>query len=356
MTFRFKALITTASLLALVSGEAWAQNNWLKGVSVDGVIKIAGSYLRDYDEVDSSDIIVHTAILGINAQPAPWVKGRMSFKYEENKTDLTVDDGYITLGDHAQNLPFYARFGSMVVPFGKFTTNMNSDSLTLVLGESAEKAAQFGFNLQGAYGSIFAYNGATQDDGNNTIDHYGANLGFTKTINNLNIDIGASYLLDIGDTGTLSNALVDSGVNFGADYDYVAGIGAHLVVTAGPVTFIGEYIAALDEFKPEQLSVRSSSGADTPEVFNAELGVTFNAVDKPITLAIGYQQTSDAEDLTEARFGFVPETRMLGTIGMGIFDNTRPSLEYALSEDYDEENGGTGEDAQNISMVLAVTF
>lgn len=356
MLFRFKPIAVAAGLMGLVSSDVlMAENDWIKGVSVDGLLKIAAVYGNDYYEKDTSDIIVHTAILGINAQLNQWASGRFSYKYEENKTDLSVDDGYITLGDHANGLPAYLRMGQFVVPFGNFTSHMNSDPLTLVMGESAEKAVQLGFNASGAYGSVFGYNGATQDDNNDTIDHYGGNIGFAKDMGQFSVDVGVSYLSDFGDTGTLSAALEPAMMSpLSPAYDYVAGLGAHLIVKAGPAFFIGEYITALDPFEPEYLAFKGE-GAE-PQVWNTEAGLTFNMAGQELTLALGYQATEEAVGLMEPRASHLPESRILGTVAMEIYENTTVSIEYAVSEDYDVEDGGTGEDAESASLVLAVEF
>ena len=171
MICRLKPVVTAIGLVGLLSSQVvMAENDWIKGVAVDGVLKVLGGYTRDYEKNDSADVIVHTALLGITAQLNPWASGRFTYKYEEGKSndELFVDDAYVTLGDHANDLPVYVRMGAMVVPFGNFTSHMNSDPLTLVMAETPEKVLQLGFNAGGAYGSVFGFNGATQEDENNT--------------------------------------------------------------------------------------------------------------------------------------------------------------------------------------------
>jgi hypothetical protein len=359
MTFRLKPLAAAISLMGLLgSNVAVAETDWIKGVSVDGVLKVLAGYSRSYNDEDSSDIIVHTAVLGINAQLNQWASGRFSYKYEEGKTDLSVDDGYITLGDHSNGLPAYLRMGSMVVPFGKFTSHMNSDPLTLVLAESAEKAVQVGFNAQGAYGSVFAYNGTTQEDSNDTIDHYGANVGFNRNFGQFGVDVGVSYISDLGDTGNVSkvveiNYLVGN-IKDWSNYDYVDAIGAHLIVSAGPVRFIAEYISALDEFQPGQLGAKRAE----PKAWNAELGFNFPMGGRKLTFALGYQATEEAWYIIEPRATHLPETRILGTIAMELYENTTVSIEYARSEDYESGDyaTATGDDSDSANVVLAVKF
>jgi hypothetical protein len=330
---------------------AIAEHDWLSGVAVDGVLKVMAGYSKDYADKDASDIIVHTAVLGITAKPNEWTTGRITYKYEENKTPLSIDDAYITLGN-LDKTPGYLKIGQFVVPFGNFTSHMNSDPLTLVMGEAAEKALLIGFEMNGAYASVFSFNGATNDDTNDTIDHFGANAGFAKKMETMGFDVGVSYISDIGDTGTISE-IVPNGPN--TNYDYVDGFGAHLVVNMGPAFFIGEYITALDNFKVEHFPYKGD-GAE-PKAWNVEAGLTLNTMGQDLTFALGYQGTDEAVGLKDPRSGIqLPETRILGTVAMEIYKNTTVSLEYAVDEDYDVEDGGTGEDGESASLLLAIEF
>jgi hypothetical protein len=350
--FQLRPLVTAIAMIGLVSNEvAVAANDWLSGVAVDGVLKIMAGYSKDYADKDASDIIVHTAILGITAKPNEWTTGRLTYKYEENKTPLSVDDAYIVLGNLDKS-PGYLKMGQFVVPFGNFTSHMNSDPLTLVMGETVEKAVLLGFEMNGAYASIFSFNGATNEDTNDTIDHFGARAGFAKKMEKMSFDVGASYLSDIGDTGTIS-AKVPNGPN--TAYDYVDGLGVHLVANMGPAFLIGEYIMALDNFKKEHFAYKGE-GAE-PQAWNLEAGLTFNTMGQNLTLAVGYQGTDEAVGLKDPRSGMqLPASRILGTVAMEIYKNTTVSLEYAVDEDYDVEDGGTGEDAESASLVLALKF
>lgn len=350
--FQLRPLVTAIAMIGLVSNEvAFAANDWLSGVAVDGVLKIAAGYSKNYAKKDASDITVHQAILGITAKPNEWTTGRLTYKYEENKFPLAVDDAYVVLGNLNKS-PAYLKLGQFVVPFGNFTSHMNSDPLTLTMAETPEKAALLGFDMNGAYASVFGFNGSTNEDMNDTIDHYGANVGFTKKMATMSFNVGASYLSDIGDTTTISKK-VPNGPN--TDYDYVSGVGAHLIVNMGPAFLIGEYITALDKFKANYFAYQGE-GAE-PKAWNVEAGLTFNTMGQNLTLALGYQGTDEAIGLKDPRSGMqLPASRLLGTVAMEIYKNTTVSLEYAVDNDYDVDEGGTGEDAESASLVLALKF
>ena len=87
-----------------------------------------------------------------------------------------------------------------------------------------------------------------------------------------------------------------------------------------------------------------------PKAWTAEIGFSTEMQGRSVTIAAGYQATEEALALG------LPETRILGAISMGIFDNTTLSLEYSVEEDYETEDGGTGEDAEWAKLQLAVEF
>ncbi|HIE02099.1 MAG TPA: LbtU family siderophore porin [Thiotrichaceae bacterium] len=354
MKFKLKQIVTAISLSALLGANNMAiaeKNDVLSSISISGVVQVESRFHQDYDDNDSSDFVVDEFALGIEAQADKFVKGQMGFLYEEGATDLEIDEAFITLGNFTE-VPFYLAAGQLYVPFGRFESHMISDPLTLEIGEAREKAAQLGFEIEGLYGSVYIFNGMTQDDADDKIDHYGANLGFAQETEAFSYDVGVSYISDLADSDGLSGALEGvapaGDLSQLADYDYVNGLGAHLLFNIGPVSVIGEYLTALDDFNAEHLAFKGK-GAE-PKAWNAELGYSFNIVGKETTFALGYQGTDEAVAIE------LPETRLLAGLSMGIYKNTTFSVEYAHDEDYDVSNGGSGEDAQSVIFQLAVEF
>lgn len=342
MKLKLKPLVAAAISFGLINTNLLMADEILSGVTLSGSLQIETEYNRDYDDTNTSDIVVDELTLGIEAQVHKWVNTQILFLYEEGETPLEIDEAFITLGD-LETLPIYLSMGQLYVPFGNFETHMISDPLTLELAEIREKALQVGFETAGFYGSIYGFNGSTQEDSNDTIDHYGTHLGFAQEHERFSYDIGVGYLNDLGDTFVVSDALeaVD-------DYDYVGGLGTYLTLNIGPVSLIGEYITALDPFDAAHLAF-NGQGAE-PKAWNVEAGLTFDLVGYETTLALGYQATEEALALE------LPETRILAALSLGLDDHTRVSLEYASDEDYDENDGGTGKDAETVTLQLAVEF
>lgn len=343
MKLEVKKIVSAVSLIGLMSTNVSAadDNQWLTGVKLYGLLQVEAQYRQDYGDIDTSDIVVDEMDLGIEAQVNKWAKADIIFIYEEDSTPLGIDEAFLTLGNTEES-PLYLAVGQMYVPFGSFESYMVSDPLTVDLAETSEKAVKIGFETSGLYGSVYLFNGATQNDENNTIDHYGANIGFAQEGEGFSYDAGINYISDMGDTDTLGEVL--EGVD---DYDYVEGIGGYLNLNFGAASLYAEYMTALDEFSAENIAFKGY-GAQ-PAAWNVEAAYTMN-LGYETTLAFAYQGTEESVALG------LPKTRLMGLISVALNDNTWVSFEYALDEDYDEDDQGTGKDGQSAILQLGVEF
>jgi hypothetical protein len=315
-------------------------------VRFSGLVSVEGRYNRDFDEFNTSDIAVDELGFAFEAKVNKWATGLISFLYEEGATDFEVDEAKITLGN-TELSPVYLSLGQMYLPFGNYESHMVSDPLTLEIGEAREQAVLLGAEMGGAYATVYGFNGSTQDSAaEDLIDKYGFNVGFAQETDQYNFDVGVGFINDISDSDGLTDAL---GATSLVAYEEVSGLAAYLLLKMGPVSFIGEYVTALDQFKSSHLGF-NGVGAE-PKAWNAELGYTLPIAGKETTFAVGYQ------GLEEAGLALLlPERRYLATASVGIFDNTKLSLEYAFSQDYDVADGGTGKNAHSAILQLAVAF
>lgn len=313
-----------------------------KYVDFNGLVEVAGSYSNNFADESESKFELATVELGFVGKMTDWATAHLTFLYEEGGDDkVLVDDAHIFIGN-IDKFPVYLNAGRQYVPFGNFTSNMISDPLTLEIAETQETALQLGFAANGAYGCVFAFNGDTNEDsGDSLIEQYGANLGYTFERDNFALDVGVSYMNSMGDTDGLSGILKDQNL---FESDYVDGFGAYAVSSLGPVRLIGEYITALDSFEDAVHSVHSQ-----PMAFNLEAAYDFSLGKIESTLALAYQGTDDMA-------GTLPETRILGTLALGIFNSTTLAFEYTHDEDFDEADGGTNESADRFTGQLSYQF
>jgi len=307
-------------------------------IELSGLIEIeAYSMSRDKGGGDESDVTLATVELGFDVKLNEWVNGHLLLLYEEDDTEpMDVDEGFITIGNTEKN-PFYVRGGKMYIPFGKFESNMISDPLTLELAETNQSALQVGFEYQGFYGGVYAFNGDVEkNDDDNQLDKFGFNLGYAFESEEMNFDIGMGWLNNILDTDSyegwvdeFKSMAADEGMEYKLD-GYAAGFALYADLKYKGLNVIGEYIAQLDELEWKRYDISSGDklkGAKQPKIsaWNLEAAYTMPIMEKDSTFAIAYQGTNDAQDV-------LPESRYLGSVGVGIFDGTTLKFEYCRNE------------------------
>ncbi len=337
--------------------------NWFENIEIAGLIEVEAGYFEPFGEPSESDIVLATFELGILARFGSWVEGGGSLLYEEDDTDLEVDTGYITIYN-PDVAPVYFTGGQIYVPFGVYETNLISDPLTLEIGETRETAAMLGFEYAGVGGAVYGFNGANKVKGDNQIASWGANLSYVWQSEDVGVAATAGWINDLGDSDTLQDTVSDNrddalleliegeeprADTFSTDpTDRTGGWTASLGVAVGQFSFIGEYLAATDDFDPDSLAWKD--GGARPSAWNIELGYGFTVFGKDSVAAVAYQGTDEAVSLE------LPQESWLVGWSVEIFENTALSLEYRNDRDYGEGNGGTGDSGNSVVAQLAFEF
>jgi len=190
--------------------------------------------------------------------------------------------------------------------------------------------------------SVCSFNGDIDEDGeDDTIKCFGASAGYSFGAGNRGLEIGAGWINNIADSDGLGDWIEGEGFTL---KEYAGGFAGHVIVTVAPFMVIGEYVAAMDD-----LVFTTNPPQDAPSAYNIELGYSFELKGKEAALGVGYQGTDKCA-------GIFPETRLLASIGIGLGENVGIALEYAHDEDYDVNKGGTGDEADIVTMQLAVEF
>ncbi|MBN2645673.1 MAG: LbtU family siderophore porin [Desulfuromonadaceae bacterium] len=321
-------------------------------IKLSGAIAVEANYTcvdNTCDDEDSSDHTLATVELGVDVDLIHHVSGHILLLWEEDDTEpMDVDEAFITLiGEEV--LPLTLSAGKLYVPFGNFTSNMVSDPLPLELGETRESAVVVGYEQNGFYASLYAFNGDVEIDGNNgnQIDNVGASLGYVLEKEYLTLDVGICYtnnLLDSDGLGERFDEAVEEAEEVGQVLElqeHVGGFGAHLVAELGSLNLIGEYVGAIDAIAYRLDGVKFKE--DAIRSWNLEAGYGFDFLGREALVAAGWQGSDNAGD-------FLPENRYLACISAGIFDGTSLALEM-LHEEY--ENDG---ETDSITLQLAIEF
>ncbi|MBN2705384.1 MAG: LbtU family siderophore porin, partial [Deltaproteobacteria bacterium] len=308
-----------------------------------GCVEVEVGFTEDYDGNDESDIALATVELGIDIDLHKYVSAHVLLLWEEDDTEpVDLDEGYLTLGD-PEHFPVYVQAGKFYVPFGNFESHMISDPLTLELGETRESSVLLGFEQAGFRAGVYACNGDIDETGDdNEIKCFGLSVGYVFGNNGFSMDVGADWINNLADSDTLGDALPAS------IRDYVDGYTAHAVFSWQGLTLIGEYLGAADPFAGAELEFKGK-GAE-PETWNIEFGYTFALAGRETFAAIAWQGSAEALALE------LPEDRYLACVGIEIFSGLGLALEYAHDEDYAKRDGGSGKEADTVTLQLALEF
>ena len=323
------------------------EDAWFNNLEITGAVEIEASRHDPFEGDSTSDVAVATAAIGIGAQVNDRVSAEIGLLYEEDDTDIEVDTASMTAGPPEGAWSVTA--GQVYLPFGIFESNMISDPLTLEIGETRETAVQFDVSANGFSGSAFLFNGANNEGGKEEIDGFGVAAGYAMEGDERGFALNLGYVNDVGDSDGLEGVI---GENLGEEGVYasrVPGWTGSVILRFGAVSLIGEYLSAMDEFQPGEISFGEGRGAQ-PSAWSVEAGYGFSLGARDATLALAAQGTDQALDLE------LPESRYLASLSVDLADGVGGALEWARDEDYDTTVGGTGSEADTVTAQVAVEF
>ena len=317
---------------------------WAEKVSLSGLIEVETGYENlDPDtgsNEESSDIVLATVELGIDADIVKHVSGHILFLYEEDETDLEVDEGIITI-DGEDVVPLFISAGQMYVPFGNFNSHFISDPLTLELGETRESAVTAGVHNDYFEISATAFNGDIEKTGDDDmIQTYIINTLFSlpeDRVPNLSLSAGVAYLSNIADSDTLQD---QDGVNMASIAEHIDGVSSFISLSIFERFFLeGEFVGALKSFEAGELDFDGGRKM-APKTWNIEAAV---AIIEGLEIATKYEGSDDCGALfPEAQFG--------GVVSAELFEHTFLGVEYLYGKFKNDD------ERQLLTLQLALEF
>lgn len=374
MIFVFGLLIVTANAQELnrdtlkaeikkelkeeMRGEGGILSRIQEHIRIGGLIEVGAAWqdveYQDGSSKDESDLCLTTVELGIEAEVNEWVNAGAlllyedptSFEGEDDETSVDLDEAWVTIGN-TEAYPLYFSAGKMYVPFGALLTHFPDDPLidqplTLVLGETSEKAALLGVEHQGFSVSGYLFDGDVDEVGeDNHIESYGfdANYSFDDE-EGFDLLVGVSYLSNIADSDGLSEEIDEV-------EDYVGGFDAYLHVGYADFFVDVEYMTATDDFDPTELATGDGDGAE-PAVWNVEVGYNWDW-GRNLEIALKYAGSDESEHL-----GF-PEDRYGICLNQEIFESVIVSLAY-LNDDFEDDDIDGRDDRDVVYSQIAIEF
>jgi hypothetical protein len=304
-------------------------------ISIHGAIEVEAGWSEDFEGASESDITLSTAEIGFEAKLNDWATGTLNLEWVDEDDKIDVDEAFIRLGN-TEKFPVSVQAGRFVVPFGVFAGSTIADPLTMQAFETKEDAVMAEIEYEGLHAGAYVFNGDTNEGGgNDTIEHFGAHIGYTLKNDTFEFNTHLGYLSSVIDADGLSE-------NLDLTADYVDGLAAQASVKIAGITLIGEYITAIDDYQPAYAASSKPRAFYTEANYCLELGM-------PLLFALVYSGT---EDLA----GFFPEARLAAIAGVELTEGLGLKLEYSHDTDYDIADGGTGEEADAVTVQLAYEF
>ena len=309
---------------------------------------------NDGSNEDRSSFAMTTVELALGFSLTDWINSEAVFLFEDptfdEETSLTVDVATITIGN-TEKFPLYLTAGVFYVPFGALYTHFPDDPLidaplTLLLGESREKAVLGGLIYKGFSFSAYGYNGDVDKTGSdNHIASFGLDANYTfeatETIP-LEFTVGASYISNIADSDGGTDALEVPELK-----DYVGGFDAYFHATYADFFFLAEYMTALDSFDPADPADEGLKGIQ-PAVWNVEFGYNWNWW-RNLEICLNWAGSDDSGPL-----GF-PKYRYGINFNQELYDGLIISLGY-LYDEYDDNDSDDRDHRNTVFSQMAFEF
>lgn len=317
--------------------------DWSDKIHISGVVEVEGFY-KDYqaagtNSTKTSDITLSNVELSIDTDIAEYVRGNVLLKYEDG-TDVTVDEGTITLGG-VEGASFYLTAGKFVVPFGMFNSHFISDPITLSIGETNDNGVSLGYANDYFEAALGVFNGDIDELGSHDVlESIAASVVFTPSLDGLHLEdvgisLGISYISNIIDSGGFEDTPAGTA---GEVQDYVSGLSGFLSLSCQAFTLEAEYVGALESSGVGELVDAKEL---KPGAWNIELAY---AVNDKLEIAGKYECSDGLWDL-------YPEQQYGPVISYSLFENTTLAVEYLYAE---YENGDATRDL--VTTQLAIAF
>jgi hypothetical protein len=330
-------LVSTSLKAAESNGESASSSTPGKNIALSGLIEVEGALTDPSDGKTSSDLVLATFELGLEAKLNEQYSAHATLLYEEDGDDeLLVDEAYIRMAP--SKFPFIIEAGRMTQAFGDFATGMIADPLTLELAETKHHATlKLGYEEGVFAASLSAFKSDVQKDEDDRINTIVAAVSVAdEESEKLRYRAGASWMNNIAATDGLSGDFYDDTVeDYAGTTGMVGGVGLYGMIGFGPVDLRAEYITALDEFED------GARAGKQPLAWNLEAEY---AISGQLALTLRYSGATDFD--VRHQYG--------AALGYEIMENTAAAFEY-LHEKGRVEDGVAG-DRDLFTLQLAMEF
>jgi len=287
---------------------------------------------RDGNSDSQSDLTLATAQLSLGVLINEMLTGDLSLLYEEDETDLEVDEAAINLEYNG----WFGRLGQQYVPVSPFYSHMITDPMTLEIGESRETAVLGGYRTDLVEISLFLFNGDTEEEGGEDhINDWGAHLTVFPVSG---VEVGIGYLADLADT---DGELLDGVEEYQSQ---TGGMSAYVVWEFSDFGLSAEFVGAAEDFDAEDLDMDGNGSGDRPTAWNTEFAWYPLSY---LEFAVRLEGSDEYYDMPELQYGINASWSPMENLSLG--------LEY-LHGEFDEDFSDNLDTRELVVTQLSLEF
>lgn len=311
-------------------------------IAISGKTEPIGMINSAYLGNTNADIDLGSSELAVAAALNQNVEAYVSIAYDDSPPEIgpridnsafSLNLGFVNIGN-LDKTPLYFTAGQLYVPFGRYSSSMISAPLTMNLARTKTRPFIFGYKSQestGPFAATYIYRSDT-NLGKSGVG--GVNLGYTFAHQELTGEVGASYISSIADSAGMQNTAAIPGT-FAGFGSLLHGNEAIRKTQAIDVygnlgydrfNFAAEWVGAIEAFRAQDLSFNNHGAR--PQAVQTEIDMTFKTFNRPASIGVGYQWSTQALALN------LPKQRFVGVFNISIWKDTVESLEYRHDIDY----------------------
>ena len=306
---------------------AGLSEGWFNSVEIAGLVEVSLTSSMPAEDDSSTDMELATLELGVAAA----INDQFSAEVlvENDDGTIALADAFLTY-DAGGGLS--ATGGLQILPFGVYDTNLISDPLTLMLGETGDVGLVLAGDADLLSWSLFSFDVQNKPEDESNIAGFGAGLGFAAEANGAEFGLNLSWINHVGDSGEIGGAEP-------AFAELASGMAASATGRLGAASVMIETVSVLDPLDAEGLD-----GAQ-PSAWAAEIAYDLDLMGSEATAAFAAGGSDEAEALG------LPETLMLVGVSVAAWENVGITLEWKQEEAY------SADDADNaITVLLSAEF
>ena len=309
-----------------------AEDAWFNRVEIGGVLELELVNEDPGGVPSDTGADIATAELAIAVAINETVTSEIVLARDDDD-GIELDTATVTF--EPSDVPLAVTVGKQGVPFGVYDTNLISDPLTLVLGETTgEKALVLGGEAGSMSWSVFGFPGENEPEEDH-VASFGGGVGWASGTESSEISLSLSWISHIGESDTLRENSYSK---------EVSGASASLAGRFGAFSTLFEYVTATGDFPADELAFNGHGAS--PSALNIEAGYDFNLGGNDATIAIGFSSSEEAESA-----GLDETLLRLGVSG-NVSENVGLGVEWSRSEGY-----GEAEEANKaLTLLLGVEF